>query len=52
LQKIYDRIDRSWNWGKKEPPKYNVGNLGMLKGTNLTTRRPFKKLDNKLHGPF
>jgi hypothetical protein len=52
LQKIYDRMGRYWNRGKKEPPKYEVGDLVMLKGTNLKTRRLSKKLDNKLHRPF
>ena len=36
----------------KEPPKYSVGDLVMLNGKNLKTRRPSKKLDVKLHGPF
>jgi hypothetical protein len=36
----------------KEPPKYSVGDLVMLNGKNLKTRRPSKKLDAKLHGPF
>jgi hypothetical protein len=44
LQKTYDRIGRYWNWGKKEPPKYEVEDLVMLKGTNLKTRRPPKSL--------
>jgi hypothetical protein len=52
LQKTNDRIRRYWNWGKKEPPKYEVRDLVMLKGTNVETRRLSKKLDNKLHGPF
>jgi hypothetical protein len=36
----------------KEPPKYSVGDLVMLNGKNLKTRRPSRKLDAKLHGPF
>jgi hypothetical protein len=52
LQKTRDRMGRYWNWGKKEPPKYEVGDLVMLKETNLNTRRPSKKLDKKLHGPI
>jgi hypothetical protein len=52
LQKIHDRIGRDWNRGKTEPPKYEVEVLVMLKGINLKTRRPSKKLDNKLHGLF
>jgi hypothetical protein len=45
-------MDRYWNRGTKEPPKYEVGDLVMLKGTNLKTKRPSKKLDNQLHRPF
>jgi hypothetical protein len=52
LQKTPDRIDRYWIGGKMESPKYEVGDLVMLKGINLKTRRPSKKLDNNLHGPF
>jgi hypothetical protein len=52
LQKTHDRMDRYWNRGKKKPPKYDIGDLVMLKGTNLKTRRPSKRLDNKLYGPF
>jgi hypothetical protein len=36
----------------QEPTKYEVGDLVMLKGTNLKTRRLSKKLDNKLDRPF
>jgi hypothetical protein len=50
--KIYDRMGRYWNWGKKEAPKYEGGDLIMLKRPNLKTSRPFKKLINKLHRPF
>jgi hypothetical protein len=52
LQKICDRIVRYWNRRKKKPPKEEVGNLVMLKGTTLKTRRPSNKLDNKLHRPL
>jgi hypothetical protein len=44
LQKTYDRMGRYWNQGKKEPPKYEVGDLVMLKETTLKTRRPSKSL--------
>jgi hypothetical protein len=49
---ILDRMGRYWNHGKKESPKYKVGDLVMLKRINFKTGRPPKKLDNKLHGPF
>jgi hypothetical protein len=52
LQKTHDRIGRYWNWGKKDSPKYEVGDLVMFKRTYLKTRRLSKKLDNKLYGPF
>jgi hypothetical protein len=45
-------MGRYWNRGKKKRPKYEVGDLEMLKGTNFKTRRPSKKLDNKLHELF
>jgi len=37
---------------RKEPPAYQVGDLVMLSGHNIKTRRPSKKLDHKNHGPF
>jgi hypothetical protein len=52
LQKIRDKMGRYWNRSKNEPPKYELRDLVMLKGTNLKTRSPSKKLDNKLYGPF
>jgi hypothetical protein len=39
-----------WNWGKKKPPKYEVGDLELLKVTNLKTRRLSQNLDNNLYG--
>jgi hypothetical protein len=45
-------MGRYSNQGKKKPPKYEVGDLVMLKGTNLKTRRLSKKLDNKVHRTF
>jgi len=37
---------------RKPPPAYQVGDLVMLSGRNIRTRRPSKKLDHKNHGPF
>jgi len=34
------------------PPAHQVGDLVMLNGRNIKTRRPTKKLDHKNHGPF
>jgi hypothetical protein len=35
-----------------ESPKYEIGDLVMLKGTTLKTRSVSKKIDIKLRGPF
>jgi hypothetical protein len=37
---------------RKEHPSYEVGNLVMLNGQHLKTKRPSRKLDHKYHGPF
>jgi hypothetical protein len=52
MQKTRDRMGRYWNRSKKESPKYEVGDVVMLKGTNFKTRRHSKKLDNELHRLF
>ena len=45
MGKYYDR-------SHKEVPPYGVGDLVMLKGNHIRTRRAAKKLDAKLFGPF
>jgi len=35
-----------------KPPEYQIGDLVMLNGRNIKTRRPSRKLDHKNHGPF
>jgi hypothetical protein len=45
MRKYYDRKS-------KDAPKYKVGDLVMLNGKNLRTRRPSRKLDHKMQGPF
>ena len=37
---------------RKEAPPYSVGDLIMLNGKNIETRRAAKKLDAKLFGLF
>jgi hypothetical protein len=37
---------------RKNNPTYQVGDLVMLSGKNIQTRRPSRKLDHKNHGPF
>jgi len=37
---------------RKEPQAFQVGDLVMLSGRNIKTRRPLKKLDHKNHDPF
>jgi hypothetical protein len=35
-----------------EPPSFKPGNLVMLNGKNIKTRRPARKLEHKMYGPY
>jgi len=52
LEEAQERMSRPTDPTRKEPPAYQVGDLVMLNGRNIKTRRPSKKLDHKNHGPF
>jgi len=52
LEAAQERIHRYTDPARKEPLAYQVGDLVMLNGRNIKTRRPSKKLDHKNHGPF
>src|ERR1700712_2354959 len=52
LKITQERMSRYYDKTKSAPPQYSVGDLVMLNGKNIRTRRAAKKLDNKLFGPF
>jgi len=52
LEEAQERMQWYPNPERKEPPAYRVGDLVMLDGCNIKTRRPSRKLDHKKHGPF
>jgi len=52
LDKTWERIRRYTDPHRKDPPAYQVGDLVMLNGRNIQTRRPSCKLNNKNHRPF
>jgi len=52
LEAAQERMRRYTDQARKESPAYQVGDLAMLNGRNIKTRRPSKKLDHKNHGPF
>jgi len=52
LEEAQERMRRYTDPTRKEPPAFQVGDLVMLSGRNIKTRRPSKKLDHKNHGPF
>jgi len=52
LEEAQERMRRYANQERKEPPAYRVGDLVILNGRNIKTRRPSKKLDHKNHGLF
>jgi len=52
LEDAQERMRRYTDPTRREPPAYQVGDLVMLNGRNIKTRRPLKKLDHKNHGNF
>ena len=52
LKDTSERMKKYYDVKVKEAPQYRVGDLVMLNGKHLKTRRPCKKLDHKLQGPF
>jgi len=52
LEAAQERMRRYTDPGRKEPPAYQVGDLVILNGRNIKTRRPSRKMDHKNHGPF
>jgi hypothetical protein len=52
LEKARERMRKYADQRRKEPPHYKIGDLVMLDGRNIQTRRPSRKLDHKLQGPF
>ena len=52
LEESRERMGKYYDRSRKEAPPYSVGDLVMLNGQNIRTRRAGKKLDAKLFGPF
>jgi len=52
LEEAHERMRQYTDPTRKEPPAYQVGDLVILSGRNIKTRRPSRKLDHKNHGPF
>jgi len=52
LEAAQERMRRYEDPNRKPPPAYQVGDLVMLNGRNIKTRRPSRKMDHKNHGPF
>ena len=52
LEATRERMRRYHDCSKKDAPHYAVGDLVMLNGKNIRTRRVAKKLDAKLFRPF
>jgi hypothetical protein len=52
LEKTRETMKKYMDRDRAELPKYSKGDLVMLSGKNIQSRRPCKKLDHKLTGPF
>jgi hypothetical protein len=52
LEKSSERMMKYADQSRIEPPSFEWGNLVMLSGKNIKTRRLARKLDHKMYGPF
>jgi hypothetical protein len=52
LKKTQERMAKYYDQHHKEAPTYKIGDQVMLHGRNISTRRPSRKFDHKMHGPF
>ena len=52
LKNAQETMIRHANRRRRSPPNLRVGHLVMLNARNIKTKRPSKKLDHKLLGPF
>ena len=52
LVKARERMAKYYDQHVKEAPTYKDDDLVMISGKNISTRRPSRKFDHKLHGPF
>ncbi|HEY4064592.1 MAG TPA: DDE-type integrase/transposase/recombinase, partial [Puia sp.] len=52
LKKTAHKMGRYYDKSKTTAPQFKAGDLVMLNGKNIRTRRAAKKLDAKLFGPF
>ena len=52
LEETRERMAKYYDRSRTEATPYSVGDLVILNGKNIRTRRAAKKLDAKLFGPF
>ena len=52
LKKASEDMSKYYDKRRNESRQYKAGDLVWLEGTNLTTERPMKKLDDKHFGPL
>jgi hypothetical protein len=52
LEESHESMKKLGDRNRTKVPNYSKGDLVMLSGKNIRTRRPCKKLDHELHGPF
>jgi hypothetical protein len=52
LKATQERMKKYADLKRKDAPEFKIGDLVMLDGRHIQTRRPKDKLDHKKHGPF
>ena len=52
LEMAASDMKRYYDEGRQDAPEYQVGDRVYLEGSNISTNRPSKKLDDRQYGPF
>src|SRR5258705_655509 len=52
LSKTRNKMSKHYDQKKQPPPPFEVGDMVMLDGRHIKTKRTCRKLDAKMYGPF
>jgi hypothetical protein len=52
LEATKEKMGQYYDRKRRPAPQYKVGDLVMLNGSNIRTKRQCRKLDDKMYGPF
>src|ERR1700681_1149554 len=52
LEETKEKMGQYYDRKRRPAPQYKIGDLVMLNGSNIWTKRQCRKLDDKMYGPF